>query len=167
MVKTPLSGVPELYKFSSLVDADQTLSFEMRGWAKSLSPDEDAALSDYKDVLGRQINLALRDPTETDRLLTQRAALLEGALAKAKFPFAVQTWRAAGPEELDMFARAKAGRIIRSRTFISASLDRDIAESIAAAENRSVIQIIVASGTIGVAYVHPFPDYQHEEFEIC
>ena len=53
-----------------------------------------------------------------------------------------------------------------SKTFVSTTTDRDIAQAIAAPEKRSLINIIIPAGTRGAAYIHPFPDYEHEEFEI-
>jgi hypothetical protein len=161
-----LPPLPKVRRFKSLIDADETLSFEMRPWFRSLSRSQDDALRNYKEALGRQINLALLDAAGADKLLLRQAEMLAAALDKAVLPFTVRTFRAAGSEELRTFKALALNETLISKTFISTSLQEAVARAIAKSENRTVIQIIVAAGTTGAAYIHPFPDYDHEEYEI-
>jgi hypothetical protein len=161
-----LPPLPRARRFRSLMDADETLTFEMKPWFKSLSRAEDNALRNYKEAFGRQINFALLEATGTDKILLHQAKTLATALDKAVLPFTVRTFRAAGPQELRTFKAMALNETQVSKTFISTSLHDSVARAIAASESRTVIQIIVAAGTKGAAYIHPFPDYEHEEFEI-
>jgi len=165
-VNKSLPAIPAIHHFSSPKDQDEELTFAMRPWAKTLTRAEDDALRDYKRTMGQPINRALRDNEKISDPLIKAAHTLSTALARAVFPFTVSTWRAAGGEECKMYRAASFGAALTSKTFVSTTTRHDIAKSIAAPDKRTIINIIIQAGTRGAAYIHPFPDYDHEEFEI-
>ncbi len=161
-----LPDIPAIHHFSSLKDQDEELTFAMRPWAKTLTRIEDDALRDYKRTMGQPINRALLDDEKISDPLIKAAHTLSAALVSAVFPFTVSAWRAAGRKQYKTYRSAPFSAVVTSKTFVSTTTDRDIAQAIAAPEKRSLINIIIPAGTRGAAYIHPFPDYEHEEFEI-
>ena len=165
-VNKSLPIIPAIHHFASHQDQHDELTFAMRPWAKSLSRVQDDALRDYKRTLGQPINRALLDGQNRTDPLIKTADTLSEALRGAIFPFTVSAWRAAAAKECQLLRGTPFGATVTSKTFVSTTTQRDIANAIAAPEKRTIINIIIPAGTRGAAYIHPFPDYDQEEFEI-
>lgn len=150
---------------TELAQADARLRALQQAWADALSPEEAAALGDYKAALGRDINAQLRGAMSDNRLET-RARLLRGALRRAHAPSDMLLHCAAGPDEADFYRRQKNGAQFKAIGFLSASLAPAVATKLAGYERGALMELIVRGGQKGVAYVHPFPAYRFRQYEV-
>jgi hypothetical protein len=164
-VATPAMKLPAVPR-QSLAQADAALTKAMQPWADRLSPAEEDALHDYKATLGMKMNLAVRG-VQPQADLSHGAKVLEAALDRAVMPQTVRTFRAAGPAEIKKLMAVPIGGTFEAEAFVSASLEEASAAAFSKLfPQRLIIQIIVPKGTRGAAYVHPFPEIQHKQFEV-
>lgn len=151
-------GVP--HSVEELRAADSRLREVYDGWGKGLSGAQAGTLDAYKGSAYRDMNRHLAGLDRADHL-AEVIRTLDGALASAPpVPMPMTLWRGVSPS--DPFAKARVGRIYENRTFTSTSIRPTTAESFA---EGVVIEIRVPEGYHGLAYVHPYPDVQHVEWE--
>jgi acetyl esterase/lipase len=156
-------GMPNPPKPEDTADVDALFSRHYAAWAASLSGDEAAALDGYKGGEGRRVNDVLRGG-RADPLLDDMIALLSGALARASAPRAMRIWRGVSTSEAEFYRALPAGAQVTIPAFVSASLEMGVATRFAA--GGEVVEILVADGTVGVAYIHPVPRDRYRQHEV-
>ena len=134
----------------------------MRPWAGSLTEAEGAAIADYKEAGGREINAALRGDLESPAL-RRKARRIADAVARAQAPDDLALFRGVGGVEAARLASLAVDDVWQPAAFTSTTLDPDIAERLA--DSGQVITIRVRRGQAGVAYIHPFPGYRYRQYE--
>lgn len=156
-------------EFASDAEADGVLTAAWRGWAASLTAAERGALRRYKSPeLGAIFNRHLRrtEPTASPDALADIEALA-GALRRAVATDALRFERGADAFEMRLWAAAGVGQLYEDLGFLSSSASPAVAAFMrdAAAEPGGIVEIRVRRGHAGVAYVHPFPTPQLQQYE--
>jgi hypothetical protein len=156
--------LPAPLTISSAAEAERSLLAPYTPWGRGLSQGEEAALGDYKGVMGIVINRFLRAPRQAALAPVELVRELDTALARAVAPIDLRLFRGIGPAEAARLARSAEGAVIRRRGFLSTSA----VSALAARFDRSGVQveILVKAGTRGVAYIHPFPEYRFPQAEV-
>ena len=158
--RTPVAFQPR--PFETIEAADKHLTTAMRPWAGSLTEAEGAAIADYKEAGGREINAALRGDLESPAL-RRKARRIADAVARAQAPDDLALFRGVGGVEAARLASLAVDDVWQPAAFTSTTLDPDIAERLA--DSGQVITIRVRRGQAGVAYIHPFPGYRYRQYE--
>jgi len=144
---------------------DEMLRALQEPWARTLSVEEADALDDYKGLLGRAMNAQLRGET-SDFREAANARLISNALSRARAPADMLLYRAVGEAEVRLYC-ANRRLPLRTASFVSTTIARDVAEVIARrAACGTVVEFEVRKGQQGVAYVHPFPRYRYRQYEV-
>jgi hypothetical protein len=142
---------------------DDRLTEAYRPWAETASPDEAAALADYKARGARPINAVLRGERDLPSLRHQ-AELLQGFLDRAEAPSDLRLLRSIGPGELVALHQVGEGGVFEQAGFTSTTISAEAAD--AYAKGGPVITLRVRRGQRGVAYVHPFPAIRYWQYEV-
>ncbi len=144
--------------------ADRRLREHYDAWAGDLSGAERGTLQAYKGSAYESINMHL-DGRRANARMAPVIETLDGALAKAP-PTNRPMTLFRGISRADPFAKARVGSVFQQRPFMSTSIWRDKAAAFAGANDGIVIEIRVPQAYHGVAWVHPYPEVQHVEWEM-
>lgn len=162
---TPPATDAELRKLADQVAEGQA------DWEKTLSGDELAAFADYKGDAHARINAVLRDDEtfledmEEYDIEAAQAQIddLSGAMARAKLPRAVTTFRGIPDARAEiLFADAIVGDTVSDPGFFSSSLSTEIAAKF----GDYTVEVRMPAGTPAAALIHFIPDINHVEYEV-
>lgn len=145
-----------------LEDADRILRGRYDPWAQSLSGAEAQTLAAYKSHAYTGINGHLAGTVKRDAL-TPVIKTLDQALAKAP-PTDRPMTVFRGIARTDPIAAVKVGKTVQPRIFMSTSIKRRVAEDFA--DGGVILEIKVPEAYHGTAWVHPYPDINHREWEM-
>ena len=106
----------------------------------------------------------LRGARQDVPALRASAEALLAAVGRAEAPRALVVHRGLSAEEIRTILAAGAEGAFPA--FVSTSIDRDIAREFARRRNGRLIEIRIAAGTRGVAYIHPWPHTRPAQFEV-
>ncbi|MBR0681922.1 hypothetical protein GXW74_15615 [Roseomonas eburnea] len=143
--------------------ADEALREGYAAWGASLSAEELEALRLYRRV-GQALNDIVVGAEAGSPGLRQAIAALRGALSRAAAPRSITVQRGASAAEVKALGRV--GTESHFRAFTSTSLDPDIARDFARRHGGRTIEIRIAPGTRGIAYVHPWPVGRPAQYEV-
>ncbi len=136
------------------------LTQDFKEWAKSLAPEEIAAITDYKGDKYKVFNAHLRQGG-LDFVKGSVNALASALLrAETKQAFVVHRGFRDG---LDM-KLFEVGKVFRDKGFLSASIDPMKASKFAGMRGHTM-EIHIPAGFKGGAYVHTVPRVVHREYE--
>jgi hypothetical protein len=160
----PMAAPPAQRRASAppaVMAADQALSQDYAVWGATLTREELAAIGTYRSSAGLAMNRVLRGEREPTADLAAMIETLKGALGRARAPRPLVVRRGASSAEI-----AAMGAAGRFEAFVSSSLDQSIAAAFAKRQGGRVIEIRVAAGTPGVAYVQRYPTVRPSQFEV-
>ncbi len=155
-------------RFASEAEADTVLSRRTGAWAAGLSADERTALRLYKGAQHAPMNKHLRglEDHSSNPMLMKQIADLGSALARAGAPMDLRLYRGVTGEEAAQLRKLAVGESRPDPGFLSASAARRSPDAFASVAEGIVVEILVRKGHKGVAYVHPYPDVNHDEKEV-
>lgn len=143
--------------------ADEDLRRGYAEWGASLSAEELEALSLYRRT-GQHMNNVVRGLEEGTPGMQAAIGALRGALARAVAPGKLVVRRGAGAEEVGRLGLVGSGG--EFPTFVSTSIDPGIARDFASRRQGRIIEIRIAAGARGVAYIHPWPRSRPAQYEV-
>lgn len=153
---------------SNALAADARLREASLPWAESLNANERKALDAYRTGLGRRMNRAYEGLID-DPLARADAIRLAAAVSRSPAPADLRLFRGVhGSDAAEMAALPAGGTYVRDR-LLSTTLVREGTSAYAVALDGTpgqVVEIRVRAGTMGVAYVHPFPEYRFGQYEV-
>jgi len=142
---------------------DSELRLAYRPWATSLTPDERAAVRDYRGS-GTAWNAILREGIAAPPSVARQLRSLETALRRATAPRDLVVLRAASTAEVAAYGRTgAAGRL---RAFLSTTISPEVADGFATMRQGVVMEVRVRAGAGGAGYIHNIPEARPEQFEL-
>jgi hypothetical protein len=113
------------------------------------------------------MNRWLRDPeanpiSPADQRRTNR---LRRAIARAVAPFDMVVHRGTSAREWQAWASAAVGRHVKGASFLSSSIDRDVARGFMDPDG-GMVEIRVRRGYAGATYVHRVPQVDITEYDL-